>query len=81
MNLPEPPEFAFGPVALSDLVRYAGASGEFNRLHYDAEFAQSGGMPGVIAHGMLSAGLLASFISSWFGLARCGASACGFMHR
>lgn len=50
-----------GPIALSrdDIVRYAGASGDFNPIHYDQERALSLGLPGVIAHGMLSMGVLA----------------------
>ena len=36
------------------LVRYAGASGDFNPIHYNDVFAQSVGLPGVIAHGMLA---------------------------
>ncbi len=50
-----------GPFQLSreDIVRYAGASGDFNPIHYDQERARSFGLPGVIAHGMLSMGVLA----------------------
>ncbi|NMP23309.1 MaoC/PaaZ C-terminal domain-containing protein [Sulfobacillus harzensis] len=44
------------------LVRYAGASGDFNPIHYDEERARSFGLPGVIAHGMLSMGVLARLI-------------------
>lgn len=53
--------FEVGPIQLSrdDIVRYAGASGDFNPIHYDEERAQGFGLPGVIAHGMLSMGVLA----------------------
>ena len=51
----------------TDLVRYAGASGDFNPLHHDHAFAASAGLPDVMAHGMLSAGLLASALTRWFG--------------
>jgi len=61
------PEFRFGPVSRTDLVRYAGASGDFNPLHHDEGFARDAGLPMVMAHGMLSAGLLASFVTRWFG--------------
>ncbi|KAB7709034.1 dehydratase [Bacillus aerolatus] len=44
------------------LVKYAGASGDFNPLHTDDEFAQSIGMPGVIAHGMLVMGFLGEYV-------------------
>jgi acyl dehydratase len=63
--LPDPPPFHFGPITRHDLVRYAGASGDFNPLHYDDQFARSAGLPGVMAHGMFSAGLLGSFLISW----------------
>jgi len=52
-------------VTRTDLVKYAGASGDFNPLHYDDAFARSAGLPGVMAHGMFSAGLLGSFLASW----------------
>ena len=63
--LPAPPAFRFGPVTRHDLVRYAGASGDFNPLHYDDAFARSAGLPGVMAHGMFSAGLVGSFLAAW----------------
>ncbi len=44
------------------LVKYAGASGDFNPLHTDDAFAQSIGMPGVIAHGMLVMGFLGQYM-------------------
>ena len=61
------PEFRFGPLTRTDFVRYAGASGDMNPIHHDEGFAQSAGLPSVMAHGMLSAGLLASFVTRWFG--------------
>ena len=66
-NLGAPPEFRFGPVSRTDLVRYAGASGDFNPLHHDEPFARAAGLPGVMAHGMFSAGLLGSFLLAWIG--------------
>lgn len=63
--LRDPPPFRFGPITRHDLVRYAGASGDFNPLHYDDEFARSAGLAGVMAHGMFSAGLLGSFLVAW----------------
>jgi acyl dehydratase len=41
----------------TSLVRYAGASGDFNPIHFRDDFAQSVGLPGVLAHGMLTMGL------------------------
>ena len=61
------PIFTHGPVTVTDLVRYAGASGDFNPLHHDDGYARASGLPGVMAHGMFSAGLLASFVTRWFG--------------
>jgi 3-hydroxybutyryl-CoA dehydratase len=61
------PPFAVGPITRTDIVRYAGASGDFNPIHHDEPFAQSAGLPSVMAHGMLSAGILASFVTRWFG--------------
>ena len=49
------------------LVRYAGASGDFNPIHYNDVFAQSVGLPGVIAHGMLTMGAAASVVEEWAG--------------
>lgn len=49
------------------LVRYAGASGDFNPIHYNDAFAQSVGLDGVIAHGMLTMGLGASVVEEWAG--------------
>ena len=65
--LPPPPAFQVGPLTRTDIVRYAGASGDFNPVHHDEGFAQSAGLPSVMAHGMLSAGILASFVTRWFG--------------
>ncbi|WP_062383770.1 MaoC/PaaZ C-terminal domain-containing protein [Demequina iriomotensis] len=49
------------------LVRYAGASGDFNPIHYSDAFAESVGLPGVIAHGMLTLGTAASVVEEWAG--------------
>jgi acyl dehydratase len=49
------------------LVRYAGASGDFNRIHWDEDFARSVGLPGVIAHGMYSMALAARSVSAFAG--------------
>ena len=46
---------------------YAEASGDHNPIHLDEEFARSVGLPGVIAHGMLTMGLLATWITGWAG--------------
>jgi acyl dehydratase len=52
----------------AQLIRYAGASGDFNPLHWQEEFAaQVSPTGGVIAHGMLSMGLLSRVITQWAG--------------
>ncbi|MEY4434064.1 MAG: hypothetical protein RIR16_104 [Actinomycetota bacterium] len=49
------------------LVRYAGASGDFNPIHYRDDFAQSVGLPGVLAHGMLTMGVAVQVAVDWVG--------------
>ncbi|HKB34757.1 MAG TPA: MaoC/PaaZ C-terminal domain-containing protein [Candidatus Dormibacteraeota bacterium] len=49
------------------LVRYAGAQGDFYEIHYDQAFAQSVGLPGVILHGLLKAGFLGQLVTDWLG--------------
>lgn len=51
------------------LVRYAGASLDFNPIHYRDDIAQSVGLPGVLAHGMLTMGAAASPVTEWLGTA------------
>lgn len=47
------------------LVRYAGASGDFNPIHWSERTARSAGLPDVIAHGMFTMGAVASTLTSW----------------
>ena len=49
------------------LIRYAGASGDFNVIHWNARVAQSVGLPDVIAHGMLTMALAARVVTDWAG--------------
>ena len=51
----------------TDLVRYAGASGDFNPIHHDEEFARSAGNPTVFGHGMLTAGFVARCVTDVVG--------------
>jgi acyl dehydratase len=53
------------PVTKLQLVRYAGASGDFNPLHTDDEAAREAGFPGVVAHGMLVMAFLAEAVTTW----------------
>jgi acyl dehydratase len=56
-----------GPITTTQLVMYAGASGDFNRIHYDHPFAVEKGLGGVIAHGMLTMAFAASCATEAFG--------------
>jgi acyl dehydratase len=49
------------------LVRYAGASGDFNPIHYRDDFAKSVGLDGVLAHGMLTMGTAVQVVVNWVG--------------
>jgi acyl dehydratase len=55
------------PVTRADLVRYAGASGDFNPIHWNERVATEVGLPGVIAHGMLTMALAARAVTAWAG--------------
>jgi acyl dehydratase len=61
------PPLAKGPIQQIQLTRYAGASGDFNPIHQDDEFARAAGMGGVFAHGMLSMGFVAQAVTDWAG--------------
>jgi acyl dehydratase len=52
-------------ITRDSLVRYAGASGDFNPIHYRDDIAQAVGLPGVLAHGMLTMGLSVQPVVSW----------------
>jgi acyl dehydratase len=54
-------------VTRADLVRYAGASGDFNPIHWSDRIATSVGLPGVIAHGMYTMALAARALDAWAG--------------
>jgi acyl dehydratase len=49
------------------LVRYAGAATDFNPIHYSEHFARRVGLPGVVAHGMLTMGTALRVVTSWVG--------------
>lgn len=54
-------------ITRDSLVRYAGASGDFNPIHYRDDIAVSVGLPGVLAHGMLTMGLSVQPVVEWIG--------------
>lgn len=69
MSDPTFPALELPPISKEQLVRYAGASGDFNPIHYDADFARDAGYDGPIAHGMLSMAFLGQAVTSWMGAA------------
>jgi len=63
----EVPPFVVENLTRTDLVRYAGASGDFNPIHHDQTFAEKAGNPTVFAHGMLNAGFLSKCVTDYVG--------------
>lgn len=59
------PTYTSTPITRTQLVRYAGASGDFNPLHHDESFIKMIGMDNVIAHGMLIMGIAGEAITDW----------------
>jgi len=55
------------PIQRADLVRYAGASGDFNVIHWNERVARSVGLPDVIAHGMFTMALAVRVVTDWAG--------------
>ena len=55
------------PVRRVDLIRYAGASGDFNVIHWNERIATSVGLPNVIAHGMFTMAIAARVVTDWVG--------------
>jgi acyl dehydratase len=60
------PATAF-PITRKDLVRYAGASGDFNDIHWNGRFAVEVGLPDVIAHGMYTMAVAGRVLTDWVG--------------
>ena len=63
----ELPPLVKGPIQQIQLTRYAGASGDFNPIHQDPDFAKAAGMGDVFGHGMLSMGFVAQAVTDWAG--------------
>ena len=55
------------PIERATVVRYAGASGDFNAIHWNERVAKQVGLPDVIAHGMLTMGLAVRVVTDWTG--------------
>jgi acyl dehydratase len=58
------PSYTSNPITRTDLVRYAGASGDFNPLHHDNTFVEMFGLKRVIAHGMLIMGIAGEAVTA-----------------
>lgn len=59
-------EVTLAPVSRMDLIKYSGASGDFNPIHTIDEEAKKAGLPGIIAHGMWTMGNLAKLFTSYY---------------
>jgi acyl dehydratase len=59
-------EMQLEPVSRIDLIKYAGASGDFNPIHTIDEEAEKAGLPGIIAHGMWTMGNLAKLFTPYY---------------
>jgi acyl dehydratase len=55
------------PITRADLVHYAGASGDFNPIHWNERFAKEVGLPNVIAHGMFTMATAIRVVTDWAG--------------
>lgn len=55
------------PITRTQLVKYAGASGDYNPIHTDEEFAKNSPLKGIIAHGMLSMGFITQYVEESIG--------------
>jgi len=62
------PSRQFDAITQLKLIKYAGASGDFNPIHTIPEYAREAGLDHTIAHGMLIMGMLGSMVSDWAGL-------------
>lgn len=63
------PEIVKEDIERKDFVKYAGASGDFNPIHYNEPLAEMAGYDGVFAQGMLTAGFAVQSVTNWFGIA------------
>ncbi|WP_223838501.1 MaoC family dehydratase [Saccharopolyspora pogona] len=66
----ELPARVVGPLTQADVLRFAGACGDFNPLHYDTELARRAGFDAPIAMGQMTAGIVAAWIADWCGVER-----------
>ena len=66
LDAPPPPR-TIGPITRTDVVRYQGASGDFNPIHHDEPFATGSGYPAPLVVGMYTAGAMNAWASDWLG--------------
>ncbi|MFT7621157.1 MAG: acyl dehydratase [Myxococcota bacterium] len=66
-ELTAPPPWTVGPITRTEIVRYQGASGDFNPIHHDEPFATGAGYPAPLGIGMLHAGLMNTWAVKWLG--------------
>lgn len=64
----EGPTVVVEDLSRPDFVKYAGASGDFARIHYDEPYAREAGYPSVFGQGMLTAGVASTLVTDWFGI-------------
>lgn len=64
----ELPARTIGPISQADILRFAGASGDFNPLHYDADLAKRAGFDAPVAMGQMTAGIMAAWLADWCGV-------------
>jgi 3-hydroxybutyryl-CoA dehydratase len=57
-----------GPITVTDIVRFAGAGGDFNPIHHDAARATAAGFEAPIAMGQMTAGMLSAWLTDWCGV-------------
>ena len=60
-------ELVTPPITRTQIVRFAGAAGDFNPMHHDEIFARAAGQPSVFAMGQLTAAILGAAVADWFG--------------
>jgi hypothetical protein len=68
------------PVTRTQIVRFAGAAGDFNPMHHDEPFAQATGQPSVFAMGQLTAAIVGSAVAGWLGRENVAAYGVRFKH-
>lgn len=62
------PVYTVGPITRTDIVKYAGAGGDFNPIHHDEAWAVSIGLPSIFSMGLFQGGLSSRLASDWIGL-------------